>query len=250
MGYKLIGKGYIKTKDTDIVILCGGAGTRLRNIISDKPKALATVNGKPFIAYLIEEMHKFGFKRFILCTGYLGSQIRSYFKENLVSGVEIIFSEEKIPLGTGGAVKNAENLIKSNPFLIINGDTFAKIDFLEFFNFHLNNQALFSLALAHSENADNFGSVKLNSVGRVISFNEKDKAGQSLAIVSCGTYIMNRDVFLYIPKDKKFSLEYELFPILIKDKFLYGFIINAKFLDIGTPENYRKAQKILNMEKG
>lgn len=240
--------GKLGPEDIDVVILCGGMGTRLRTVITDRPKALAKINGIPFINFLTNYVASFGFKRFILCIGYKGNQIKQYYKRKNFPYLEIVFSEEKSLLGTGGAIKNAEGFIKSNPFLVMNGDTFCRLDLDRFIDFHFTKQALFSMASVRSRKGRDYGTVRLNDSGQIIGFDEKKEVGKCYSFINAGIYLMDHILLSNIPLGKNFSLEYELFPSIIR-KRSYGFVSEAEFIDIGTPSHYRKAEKFLVAEK-
>jgi len=111
----------------DVAILCGGLGTRLKNVINDRPKSMAEINGTPFLDLLIDHIAKFGFKHFILCTGHMGETIENRYAGKKPA-INIEISREIQPLGTGGALKNGSQLITSNPFLVVNGDSFCAVD--------------------------------------------------------------------------------------------------------------------------
>ena len=133
----IVKKNELDSSNIDTVILAGGLGTRLKSVLNDKPKCLAPINGKPFIDILLDYCIKQGFKRFILCVGYLKEQIIEYLNNR--SDCEIIFSEEDEPLGTAGAIKNSEPFIKSDPILIMNGDSFINVqDIVMLINIILN----------------------------------------------------------------------------------------------------------------
>lgn len=234
----------VGTEEIDVVILCGGLGSRLKSVITDRPKALVEIGGIPFIDFLINYVAGFGFKRFILCTGYKANQIRQYYKGKRVLNIEIVFSEEKLQLGTGGAVKNAENLIRSNPFLVINGDTFCRLNFERFIDFHFAKKAQLSMVLAKArfqKEGINCGTVKLNNSGLVIRFNEKKEGDKYRDFINSGIYLMDSSLLSNIPSEKKFSFEYELFPSIIKKRF-YGYPTNSVMIDIGTPQGLKRAE--------
>lgn len=234
----------METQEIDVVILCGGLGKRLKSVIKDRPKAMAEINHRPFLDILIEYVAGFGFRRFVLCIGYLGDFIRRYY-QNRTGSLEIVFSEEQRPLGTAGAIKNAESLIKSSPFLVMNGDSFCKLNLHEFLNFHKENESLISMALTEApEDSDNFGQVILGDSRQIIGFNEKKKAKGSDSLTNSGVYLLEKDILSEIPENKTFSLEYDLFPKMA-GKGLYGYITGEIFLDIGTPEGYEKTRQFL-----
>ncbi len=228
-----------RPEDTDVIILCGGLGTRLRSTISDRPKVMAEVNSRPFLDILIGYVADYGFKRFILCTGYMKDVIRKYY-EYRNTGLIILFSEEKDLLGTAGAIKNAGAFIKSNPFLAMNGDSFCEIDIRAFLDFHINKKAVVSIALASPDKDPDYGAVTIDDNQRVISFNEKVRPDAD-SFISAGVYFFNRDILNLIPINTNYSLEHDLFPKII-DKGIYGYVTGKRLIDIGTPERFKKAE--------
>lgn len=233
----------IKPENLDVVILCGGIGKRLKSILGTQPKPMAEINGRPFLDILIEVVANFGFKRFILCIGYMGKTIKQYYEEKKNPAIEIFLSEEAKPLGTAGAVKNAESIIRSSPFLVMNGDSLCKLNLYEFINFHKDTEASFSMVLVKSRGSDDCGRVRLDNSQRIISFDEKVEA-QRGDLINAGIYLLEKSLFPKIPSNKKFSLEYELFPKLVKEKF-YGYITNEELMDIGTPDRYLRTKQQL-----
>lgn len=235
----------INLEEIDVVILTGGDGTRLRKVLSDRPKPMAEINKRPFLDILIDHISSYGFKRFILCTGYRADFIHEYYSHAKTSR-KILFSEETIPLGTGGAVKNAEKFIQSNPFLVMNGDSFCPVNMYEFVDFHKQNDSLLSMVIVESENLKDFGLLVLDSSQKIINFKEKiEREGNSY--INAGIYLFDKDVLSMIPQHVKYSLEYDLFPKLVGGKF-YGFITKDNLMDIGTPERYEHAKKFFKNE--
>lgn len=234
-------KKYINNKKIDVVILAGGLGTRLRSIVSDRPKPMAEISGRPFLDYLIDHISNYGFKRIILCTGYLNDVIEKYYSYHH-NDIEIVISKEKKPLNTGGAIKNAREFIISDPFLVMNGDSYCPIDLNNFLEFHFRRKALTTLTVVESRNNEQFGTVVLDEYQNVIKFEEKShKIGK---YINAGIYLFKQEVFSIMPPDDHFSLEYDLFTKLVEKKFC-AFISNEQLIDIGTPENYQKAQNII-----
>jgi NDP-sugar pyrophosphorylase family protein len=228
-------------KDIYVVILCGGLGNRLRSAVSDRPKVLAEIKNKSFLDILIDNLLKHGFINIILCVGYLKEQIKDHF--DCDKDFNIIFSEEEVPLGTGGALKNARPLINSDPFMLINGDSICDINFKDFLDYHVNKRALMSMVLTRIKNTGDYGNVVLDESNRIVSFKEKiENRGECL--INAGIYLMQKDIFLYMPEEDKFSLEYDLFPKIVNEK-CYGFIIGSDLIDIGTPERYEKAINLI-----
>lgn len=223
--------------NTDVVVLAGGLGTRLRSTVSDRPKVMAEINGKPFLDLLINNLQVNGFKRIILSIGYLKDYIKNYY-----SGVGVLFAEEDKPLGTGGGVKNTEALIESKHFLVMNGDSWLSegIDFHAFYNFHTTNRALVTVALAQPRDEKDYGAVFLGEKNKISNFNEKTKEKVD-HFLNAGVYLMSREVFSQMPSNP-FSLESDFFPKLIGGNF-YGFLVDGKVVDIGTPERYKLANQ-------
>jgi NDP-sugar pyrophosphorylase family protein len=225
-------------ENTDVLVLCGGLGKRLRDVVQDVPKPMADIRGRPFLDILLRYVSGFGFRRFILCTGYMGEKVKQHFKE--WENIEIHFSEEKTPLGTGGAVKYAEPYIRSDTFLVMNGDSICKIDLKDFLDFHQKKQALVSMALVEPGAEADYGSVNIDGEQRVLGFVEKKKG---TGHINAGVYVFDRGVMDLIP-DGTCSLEYDVFPKVL-ERNVYGYVTGCRLLDIGTPERYEKARREL-----
>jgi len=229
-------------QEIDVVILCGGLGTRLRGIIDDRPKVMAEINGRPFLDILIDYIKDYKFRRFILCVGYMSDVIKEYYIKKS-SDMAILFSEEREPLGTAGAIKNAEKLIRSEIFLVLNGDSICEIDLEDFLRFHNSKKALHSIVLAAIDDPADYGVIKLDENQKIISFSEKT-AVQGVSLVNAGIYLMNMTVLGDIPSGQRFSLEYDLLPKIL-DKGIYGYITDRKLMDIGTPERLELTRQII-----
>ena len=234
----------INPKDIDVVILCGGLGTRLRKIINDRPKPMAEINKRPFLDVLIDYVSSYGFTRFILCTGYKGDVIRKHYESRNLP-LTFLFSEERESLGTAGAIKNAESHIKNHVFLAMNGDSFCNINIRKFIYFHILKNAFASIALVLKELSTDCGTVKLNDTSRITGFHEKIEP-MANSFVNAGMYLFNKEVLSLIPANRSYSLEYDLFPAIISIKNVYGFNTNQQLIDIGTPEKYELAKKIFD----
>lgn len=230
----------VDLKETDVIVLCGGLGTRLRRIVSDRPKILARLGEKVFLDILVANLMSQGFKKITLCAGYARQQIKEYAHQRRY---DLTFSDEEEPLGTGGALKKARGLIKSDPFMVVNGDSICEVDFKTFMGYHVSKKGLLSIVLTKSRETEDCGSVSVNASGQLTSF--KEKAGDNSGWISAGIYSMNQDSFSFMPDQKTFSLEYYLFPNIIKKAPCYGFLTESPVIDIGTPERYEKAVKLL-----
>lgn len=223
---------------TEALILCGGRGTRLRAVVSDRPKPLAEVAGRPFLELLMDYAAGFGVRRFVLCAGYMGEMIRDHFAGRRLP-YEVAVSIETEPLDTAGAVKLAEPLIKGGRFLALNGDSIVRADLKAFAAFHDARRPLASLAAARKEDASAFGTLDVDAGGRLLAFREKAAAKSGL--VNAGIYIFEREALGLIPAGKRYSLERDLFPALAAKSAVRVFEVPGELIDIGTPESYRDA---------
>lgn len=222
----------------DVVILCGGKGTRLQAVVSDRPKPMAAVNDKPFLELLMDYVAGYGFGRFVLCAGYMGEMIRDHFAARKLP-YEVAVSIETEPLDTAGAVKNAEALIKSGRFLAMNGDSIVRADLKAFAACHEARRPLASLAAAKKEDASAFGTLDVDGNGKLLAFREKAAAASGL--VNAGIYIFERQVLADIPPGRRYSLERDLFPALAAKGGVNVFEVPGELIDIGTPEGYKQA---------
>lgn len=220
-------------------MLCGGIGSRLRAIVDDRPKPMAQINQHPFLDILIDYFCGFGFSRFVLCTGHMSEVIQEHYSHKKGS-LEFIVSNELIPLGTAGSIKNAERFIQSEPFLVTNGDSFCPTNLADFYDFHLLKQALMSMAVVESEDTADCGLVTLDSLQRISGFEEK-KAKTITGYINAGIYLFQKKILSFIPANTKYSLEYDLFPRLTNlDSF--AFVSREELIDIGTSERYERAK--------
>jgi D-glycero-alpha-D-manno-heptose 1-phosphate guanylyltransferase len=225
----------------DAIILAGGLGTRLREIISDLPKVLAPVNNRPFLDVILSFLNKCGcVQRVVIAVGYLADKVMKEYTDRHEYGFEILFSEEKELLGTGGAIGKALPYTKTEDVLALNGDSYVDVNIADLIETHKKKHAVMTIVLTEVENTSRYGRVKLNSEQRIVSFEEKT-AGQAGDYINAGMYLFNRELFYSIQKNGTISLEKELLPIFL-EKGVYGHITHGKFMDIGVPETYRMAK--------
>jgi len=233
-------------------ILAGGLGKRLRSIVDDRPKPMADIEDKPFLAHQIEFLKAQGITHIILCVGYLYDHVMSYFGDGEAWGVRIDYSIETSPLGTGGALKHAERFV-DDTFLVLNGDSFFDIDLNQLVRFHEtrkteNKACLGTLALTTVPDTRHYGSVLLDAEDRIMSFTEKS-TGQEAAqgLINAGVYVLEPDILKTIPLAQKVSIERTVFPSLVRDDHrLCGYQTQAFFIDIGTPEGYYQFCNYMN----
>jgi len=225
------------------IILAGGLGTRLRPVISDIPKPMAEVLGKPFLAWQIEQLKKFDILDIIISIGYLGDKIKLYFQDGDRLGTRIKYAEESQPLGTGGAIRNASPyLTNEEKFLVVSGDTYLDLDFPDFLRFHDEKNSLITMALARRKRPSKSGCVEIDKEDRIVNFVEKEKGA---GLINAGYLIFSLEVFNHMPKKNKFSLEYDLYPKMVGTRRIFGYVTSGYFRDLGNPEDYESIKKEL-----
>jgi NDP-sugar pyrophosphorylase family protein len=223
-------------------ILCGGLGTRLRSAVSDVPKCMASVDGKPFLEYLVRWLRKYEIDDIVLCVGYQRELIEETFQDGAELAVRISYAIEEELLGTGGAVKHAVG-DSGEAFLVLNGDSFVNIDLHSMADFHVKMQGSATIALSRVDNVGDFGSVRFNQDFQITSFNEKTRVASGSGWVNAGIYIFEPQILDWIATDQKVSLEYDVFPRLANLSVpLTAFLTEERVLDIGTPDRYQLAQ--------
>ncbi len=227
--------------DVDFFVLCGGLGTRLRAVTGETPKVMAEVQGEPFLDFLIRYLARQGVRRVILCAGYKAESLQAHYRKKF-KDMDLMFSIEREPLGTGGAFKNAEHLVKSDVVFGLNGDCFTPVKYPEMFAFHQSKKALATLVGVRVEGNRDFGTIVMNGQDEIVAFKEKFET-KEVQYISAGVYCFHRSIFNHMPKGK-FSIEYDLFPKLIGQKF-FGYKVDAPFIDIGTPERFEWAKQHL-----
>ena len=231
------------------MILAGGFGTRLRSVVADRPKPMAVVNGTPFIELLIRSLADKGVHNFILLTGYMGEMIEEHFLRAGLTGLRIQCCQETEPLGTGGAVRNAEPFA-SEPTLLVNGDTFFDADVRKLFRFHVEKKAAASLSLVWVKDVSRYGSVTVDSTGIIRGFREKGAGSSGPGWINAGLTLLSRSVIRNLPSERAFSMERETFPMLAETGRLAGLGQQGAFFDIGTPASYEELKEFLKKTAG
>ncbi len=221
-------------------ILAGGLGRRLRSKVADRPKGLASVGGRPFLAFLLDQLVEAGLRRAVLCTGYLGEQIEAAFGDSH-GGLQLMYSRESSPLGTAGALRLALPRLRSDAVLVMNGDSYCDVDLGAFWAWHCEQRAEAAMVVTRMLDTARYGSVHVDADGAVRGFDEKqDKAGPGW--INAGIYLLSQGLLETIPAGRAVSLEREMFPTWI-GRGLYAYQTQGRFLDIGTPEAYRQAER-------
>lgn len=224
----------------EAIILAGGYGTRMQKVLGDLPKSMANVAGRPFLEYLLDYLILNRFNKFVLSVGYRSEVIIKHFG-SVYRGVEIEYAVEEEPLGTGGGVKLALGKCHDDHVLALNGDTLFLADLIDFYSKHLIYNSKISIALREVEDISRYGSVRINDSFILTSFGEKS-AQKIEGLINAGVYCINRKWFMTNNFNRAFSLENDCFGQWYKQGLIAGYPYNAYFLDIGIPEDYRRAQ--------
>ncbi|MBR1769475.1 MAG: nucleotidyltransferase family protein [Bacteroidales bacterium] len=225
----------------EAIILAGGLGTRLRSVVSDRPKCMAEVEGKPFLYYWLRLLERYGVSKVIFSLGYKAESITKWcdgIRKDFPFSME--YKTEPEPLGTGGAIKYSLTASSDNEVLIINGDSLFLLDIRDLERKYNSCKASAVLGLKPMKDFSRYGNVTINKENKIINFEEKKFCSEGL--INCGVYIVNKEKLNLDAFPEKFSFEKE---VLEKRKDIYGFVYDDYFIDIGIPEDYMKAQKEL-----
>lgn len=219
----------------EAIVLAGGLGTRLKSVVTNLPKPMAPIEEKPFLEYLLKYLENNGITRVILSVGYKWETIKEYFG-NTYNNLELVYSIEDEPLGTGGAIKKAILKVTKDEVYIINGDTFFNVN-LSSLSLKKNSHLILSLKRMH--NFDRYGCVESNKNNTVTAFTEKGyrKRGN----INGGVYLTTKSIFDTFKLTDKFSFE-EFLQDNFKELNIHVKIFENYFIDIGIPEDYKKAQ--------
>ena len=226
----------------EAILLCGGLGTRLRSVVSDRPKPMADIAGKPFLHYLVKMLSESGVKHLIFALGYMGEQIEAYFQSGEEYGLSISYSYEDSPLGTGGAIRNALSKVSGENVLVLNADTYFHTDYESLLREQLKNKAAMTIASRKIEDISRYGAILKDESGRILRWNEKMSPDQAEAScpgeINGGIYVMQKSLIEKIPEGKQ-SLENDCIPAWLEDGlYLQAIPSDGYFMDIGIPEDY------------
>ena len=231
----------------EAIILAGGLGSRLRAVVPDLPKPMAPINGRPFLEYLLDYWAGQGVSRFVLSVGYKRDIIKEHFGARY-KGTEVDYAVEDQPLGTGGGLLLAlKHLRRTGPFLIMNGDTFFEVDLAPMHRYHQEKSAELTVALREVEANSRYGSVGIDKEGKITTFDNRARTS-GRALINGGVYLAEKSAFAGMApeSDESVSLEEQLYPrMLAEGRRLYGFPSSGRFVDIGVPEDYRRAASVL-----
>jgi NDP-sugar pyrophosphorylase family protein len=238
------------------VIIAGGPGTRLRPLTYTRPKPIVPVANKPFLDYQVELLKRHGIKDIIFCTNYMAEMIEAHFGDGSSHGVKMNYVIEENPLGTAGAVKNAERLFKGDTILVFNGDVLTDFDLSAILASHKKNKATVTLTLRGVPSPSPYGVIITDEKGRALEFREpSEELKKSLAknpnvevtgtdYINAGTYVIESEIFDTVPADTSYSFERQLFPgLLASGAGVYTYIAEGYWLDIGRPQQYIEAHR-------
>lgn len=226
------------------IIMAGGKGKRLRHVISDIPKPLAPINGKPIIDYVIEHVKKNGCNNIIVTIGYLGEKIKSYIENNNYD-IPVLISQENQPLGTAGSLLLIKDLLEQE-FFVLYGDIFTTINLSKMLKFHQQKKSDGTIALHTSDHPQDSTIVKVDKNDKILKLVEKpgkewEKYGN---LTATSLYILRKDILTHIPQNREIDIAKNIFPEMLKaGKNLFGYFTNEYAKDMGTPERYQKIQE-------
>ncbi len=225
------------------VVLAGGMGRHIKSELGNSPKPMAIVITKPFLEFVLLFLKENAIEDVIISCGYMKPVIQSYFGSGREWGVNITYTEEDFLRGTAGSVKLAEDLIKDETFLVMNGDTFHDVPVYELLETHLQHDAFVTMALKTSATPEKYGAVQMTENKQIARFLGKGHAEVNL--VNTGIYVFNKNVLKFIQPDEYISLETDIFPLLCKLGKLYGYVCEEEFLDLEVPANFKTIKEKL-----
>ncbi len=223
-------------------ILAGGKGVRLRPLTYELPKPMVTIKGKPILGYIIDRLKESEITNIIISIGYLGNRIKEYFGDGSKFGVNITYLEEKTALGTSGALKQAQHLIRDD-IVVINGDQLFDFDISKIYNFHKRQKALATMAVTAWEDVSQFGAVEMDG-NEIVNFIEKPKTDQKTHLINAGIYVFNPLVLSLLPNGP--SALPDFLAKLAQRRKLNGFMYSGKWLPCDNLQLYERALKEWN----
>lgn len=226
------------------ILLAGGLGTRLRSVVSDRPKPMALIEGKPFMEYVVHELSRYGIRDIVFAVGYKGTMVEEFFGDGKAFGITASYAYEEELLGTAGAIKNAGKQIYEDWFFVLNADTFYQLDYRRLMEVRDRRSLDFALVLRQVPDVSRYGRAVLVQ-DMLAEFNEKTTRPVP-GTINGGVYLMKRELLAEIPEGKV-SLENEMIPKWMgmekAGRRLGGIVNDGYFIDIGVPEDYYRFQE-------
>ena len=230
-----------QSTELQALILAGGFATRLRPLSCSKPKLLFPIVGVPLVDHMIKWLQKARVRNLILAVNHFSDRLTVELGNKRL-GSNLVFSVEKTPLGTGGPIRLArENLGKNNPFLVVNGDIVSDINLKGLLSFHERSGAEATIALVHVSDPLPYGSVKIESEGRILRFEEKSSSSRKPAWINAGVYVLNPSIMKRISSNGFVSLERDIFPEVVDDLRMQGWKHHGFWYDVGNINDYVQA---------
>jgi mannose-1-phosphate guanylyltransferase / phosphomannomutase len=222
------------------VVMAGGQGTRLRPLTSNQPKPMLPVVNRPLMEHIVKLLKEHSFSESVVTIQFLGSLIRSYFGNGEDLGVYLRHAPSETPLGTAGSVKNAEDELRDDTFLVISGDALTDIDLTDLVRFHREKGGIATICLKAVENPLEFGIVITREDGSIERFLEKPNWGQVFSdTINTGIYVLEPEIFDYIPEETVFDFSQDLFPTLLdKGLPIFGYVAEGYWCDVGNFDTY------------
>jgi NDP-sugar pyrophosphorylase family protein len=227
------------------VILCGGLATRLMPITEKIPKSMIMIQGKPFLWYQLELIKKHNMNNIVLCVGHLSDQIKNYFKNGNKFGINIKYSEEKNPLGTAGALKNAEDLLEQE-FIVLNGDSYLMFDYTKIIKYFKRKNKLGLMVVYKNNNKYDTSNVVIGK-DLIKEYNRKNQ-NSDMVYIDSGLMVFKKKVLKYIPKNSKIMLD-DIFEELIEKKQLVAYETFQRFYEIGSLNGLFEFKKLIEDKK-
>ncbi len=216
----------------------------MSTVVKDRQKVVALVDGRPFLDIIVDMLKSSGVAaKLVFAAGHMAEQVIELYRDRPDLPFDVDFSIERELLGTGGGIKKALDLTRTEDVFVLNGDSFVDVDLRELMRMHTECGALVTLTVVSVDDASRFGRVTFDGTGRVLAFEEKKDDGQG-GYINAGVYLINRKVFDGVQPDTVVSFEREIMPAILP-RGVYAYVTKGKFIDIGTPESYGSAHEIL-----
>jgi len=225
----------------EAIVLAGGRGTRLHSVLSDVPKPMAPIAGTPFLVYLLKWLEKNRVSRVVLSVGYMSNTVIGTLGDRY-NDIDLEYCVEDVPLGTGGAILKALEMCGSENVVVVNGDTFFDIDLAALHSFHISSEADVTIASKELYDVKRSGCMKVLD-GVVIEFDDRRKSDHSL--INGGVYVLRSTAFNKYDMPDVFSFESDFLAMQLNSLKTCAMTFNGFFIDIGVPEDYKKAQSLL-----